>query len=768
MDMRLGLVILVVLIVGIGVVLMLPAGQEPLPGPSPGPGPGPEPGYGTLEIEPVALSGIDTEAPSLTEHYSLEGMAIDLQAPAYDLPLDTGDISNYADFSGDIELSPGALDLLSKNGFAVIDDPFRGQNEYFGSAYKKLKDAEVPVFITTDSLLHMYHIQFDESLREIEEREFYDDIWSISEALLEDAMAKYNGAQEGELKEALRRNAAYFAVGLSLLQPAEDQLCQGEEWECRYTDEYFTEQELDDYSFTMPDAVKESVDQELALIEKHEGLEPSPLFTYKEDYSQYIPRGHYTRSEKLKNYFKAMMWYGRISMLLRGKLISEEDAFMQTMQASLITAAFAEDEEVRRDWERIYSVTAFYVGYSDDLGPYEYMEAINSVFGDEFDPSSLDAEAVTKLKAELAAYRAPKIYGGTGWGGGGVCSSPPTLLANPDQLDACLEATKGFRLMGQRFIPDSYMFQGLVHAAVGNRLMPKSLDVMALLGSGRAYGLLEEMGEMDRYPSYVPQFNKLKEEFDAFDEADWNKNLYWSWLYALKPLLKEFGEGYPTFMQTEAWQEKELSTALASWTELRHDTILYAKQSYTMEATAMPPEPKPVVGYIEPVPEFYNRLLALSRMTREGLTEMDVLSDAAVRRLESLETVLQCLRDLSVKELENEELTEIDYEFIKDFDEQVDYIVGDVADKAKKTTIVADVHTDPNTGSVLEEGVGYIGYVVVAYKVPDGRILIGAGPVMTYYEFRQPMSDRLTDEKWRELLKSDPPEKPEWTSGFSA
>ena len=46
--------------------------------------------------------------------------------------------------------------------------------------------------------------------------------------------------------------------------------------------------------------------------------------------------------------------------------------------------------------------------------------------------------------------------------------------------------------------------------------------------------------------------------------------------------------------------------------------------------------------------------------------------------------------------------------------------------------------------------------------VPDGRVILGAGPVFTYYEFKQPMSDRLTDEKWRTMLRMNPPEKPAW------
>jgi len=183
-------------------------------------------------------------------------------------------------------------------------------------------------------------------------------------------------------------------------------------------------------------------------------------------------------------------------------------------------------------------------------------------------------------------------------------------------------------------------------------------------------------------------------------------------------------------------------------------------------ATALPNE-KPVVGYIEPVPEFYNRLLALTKMTDKGLDEMNVLDKSAKYRLENLEEILKKLIELSEKELKNEELKKEDYNFIKNFGEELNGVIADVPDKSKKTTIIVDVHTDQNTKQVLEEGVGYVKLMVVAYKVPDGRILIGAGPVMTYFEFKQPMKDRLTDEKWRDLLDSNPPQNPEWVSSFS-
>jgi hypothetical protein len=412
----------------------------------------------------------------------------------------------------------------------------------------------------------------------------------------------------------------------------------------------------------------------------------------------------------------------------------------------LIAGYLGADEDLRRKWDRIYMVTAFYVGVSDDLGPYEYIEALNSVFGGEFSPHDLTADKIEALKLELAKYESPKIYGGTG-----ECEIDPPFT--PEQADRCLENTKGFRLMGQRFIPDSYIFQNLVFPKVQDRFFPMGLDLMALLGSDEAKRILDEQGVTD-YPGYDTQYAMLEEAFDGFDEYEWNKNLYWAWLYTLKPLLKDYGDGYPTFMQCDVWQQKELNTALASWTALRHDTILYAKQSYTVKATAVLPPEKEVLGYVEPVPEFYNRLFALTQMTSKGLAAMDVLDDASKMRLERLEDILEKLIEISARELEGEELTADDYHFINDVGSQLDRVVSGLDERATKTTIVADVHTDTNTGQVLEEGVGYVDLIVVAYKMPDGRILAGAGPVMSHYEFKQPMRDRLTDEAWREMLEA--------------
>lgn len=711
---------------------------------------------------------------SLGEFYDPYDNPIEPNAPGYTLPLNLNDVENYAYM--DSKFSMGAVaPLLEQNGFAIIEYAFRDLNDIVGP-YEQLRKMDVPLFVTADTLLHLYHVQFDETLKDIEERELIADINDLTAALLDKALNQYEQYSD-DLQEAARRNVAYLAVA----------------------------QKLSDPNTEIPAFVADMVASELAKIDAHEGFASSDIFIYLEDYSQYVPRGHYTRSDRLKRYFKTLMWYGRMAFLLKGDenwgpmgkaLINVHNAKIQTMQAVLLATSLdtvqVDPRTGRQIWDRIYTITSFYVGLADDLTPYEYLWAVNKVFGSDFVPTDMDdPNNFFALKVELALLRSPQIYGGTGniW---------VLLPITPESLDEVLDKTKGMRFMGQRFIPDSYMFQHLVTPEVldytgdGNpipfsygttpigpqRCYPRGLDVMAILGSTRARTILVDQGDT-YYVDYWPRFNELKVRFDAFDVSDWNRNLYWSWLYALRALIDEFPEGYPNFMRTQAWDKKELNAALASWTQLRHDTILYAKQSYTPPPTSIPPT---VTGYVEPVPEFYGRLLALTRMTRKGLTNLDALSAQATERLLNFEEILARLIEIANKELTNQILSEEDYRYIMGFGKTLEGAVIGVEETGVKTTLVADVHTYSYEKLVVEEAVGYVELLIVACYIPNnsspppptpptspatgsvnGSIFLAAGPVLSYYEFKHSMSDRLTDEAWRQLLDSpDRPSRPTW------
>lgn len=766
--------------------------------------------------------------------------SVNPQVPTYSLPLNISkDISNWSKFSDQMNLSDSAKSLLSKNGFVTINNAdLFSSKEDFASFYSEIQNKNLPVFVTTDSLLHYYHVFFDTSLMRMEKDIFYDDAWQMSKKFYDDSLNIYQSSNDPLVKEAAKRNVAYLATALELLKPKPDQIVSNRNVknlvDCYADDEYcgkiykdtiqngtfstFGQKEASKYSFTSPDLVKDLVNKELQLVFDHKKWDCSPTFLYQEDYSQYVPRGHYTKAEKLKNYFKAFMWYGRMTDLIKGSadigdgqcvssgmpdgFISSNDAQIQTLQASILARKFAMDSDVQKSWKKIYAITAFYVGLSDDLGPVEYGSALQDIFGNNVDVNSLATKIANIQKTVNDKFAGPQIYSGLGNAKMVVAPKPPLTDEQINELkkqaDQLLANTKGFRMMGQRFVVDSYLFSKIVSPYSGEytgpankkpftyvvtdmgrkvRGFPRGLDIMALFGSERAQQVIKNLGDAD-YSDYQSQFDNLKKEVDAIPQDNWHQNLYWNWLYVLKALIAKFETGYPSFMQTVAWQDKELNTALASWSELRHDTILYAKQSYTMAERGGGEEEIKIVGYVEPVPLFYARLLDLTNMTKKGLTNLlsqDEWNKIGVGdAMDQFGTILSRLVDISKTELENRELTDDDYNFIKYFGGSLKSISsrllaneGNIDPDIFKPTLIADVHTDGNTKKVLEEGTGYIKPIIVAYKLPKNHILVGVGPVFSYYEFKQPMNDRLTDEKWRSMLQTNPPTDSEWIKSFS-
>jgi len=208
-------------------------------------------------------------------------------------------------------------------------------------------------------------------------------------------------------------------------------------------------------------------------------------------------------------------------------------------------------------WNNIYIPTVFFVGNADDILPQDYLTFAKQYFGSDCSEQPIENILIETTILDFIT-QADEYF------------PKPLITTN---------TPKGMRFMGQRFIPDSYILDQLVFIYV-DRLMPKSLDVLAVLGSNEAYNLLDEMGETS-LNGYVEQMVYLKNLFENYPDEQWAENLYWNWLYCLMPLLFEKGEGFPPFMQNLAWLRKDINTALGSWTELRHDTILYAKQSVT-------------------------------------------------------------------------------------------------------------------------------------------------------------------------------------------
>jgi hypothetical protein len=615
-------------------------------------------------------------------------------------------------------LSPEQRARVAENGFVVSP----GTTKEFYELYERARYDNVPVFVTSDSLLHVYHLLFDKVLRRAESTHFAPMLAGLDWAMLRTSIVQHEALAGTAWAEPARRNAAYFALAVKTLVP---------EWE-------------------VPAGLRDLVEPDLRQIEAHEGRGPSAIVPGQaEDWSQYTPRGHYTASEDLKRYLRAMMWHGRRT--LRAESADE------TRQAALMTLAYettlVNDTPAADVWSGIYEPTAFFVGRSDDHLPAQYGQALHTAYGPLADTKQLvDEDKFAAFQAEIARLPAPQI--------------------NPHD-------GKGLRFMGQRFVLDAFVFEHLVAAEVPGRPLPKALDVLAALGSDRALAHLGASGDL-ALPNYQPNMDALRKTIAAFDEGVWSQNLYWSWLHGLQPLLEPVDAGYPEFMRSDAWLDKQLTTALASWTGLKRDTILYAKQVYA-ERGGSPPAPVPPQGYVEPVPLFYARIGALTKMTLRGLSDRGLIAESDTQLLEIMLTVCDKLRVIAEKELRGEGLTEDEYEYIRYYGAEIEALTFAASDDAEyggrggaavegsdplQAAVVADVATDPGGGSVLEEGVGRVFDLYVVAPI-EGQLVLTKGGVFSHYEFKQPVSDRLTDEAWRQRLASDEvPPLASWTGSF--
>lgn len=663
-----------------------------------------------------------------------------------------GDLKNV--MNGDrFEISPEVKQKLARNGFVVLP----GYYQEFFMLYEFNRYDMIPNFVTTDAMLHNYHLFFNYLLKTVETDQLMPQLKALNQGMQKTSERLSQKMQNTAWANAARRNVAFFSVGARLLDP----------------------------QASVPASVRKEVEAELRLIDDHqEGMQISPVMSMgqkadaleslKEDYTQYIPRGHYTQSDSLKAYFKCMMWYGR--MTFRAK--NEEE----TKSAVLMTLALRDPKRLA-EWDKIYQTTNFFVGESDDLGCNQYYPLLLKVYGNDLNEIQLtkDVKKWQAFMKEASKLKGPSI------------NSVPIFDASvqPDRE----REIKGFRFMGQRYTVDADIFQRLVYREVGEnkqgerRMLPKGLDIPAAMGSSEAKSILKEMGQYE-YQNYPENMSKLENYLSGLKPAVWQKNLYWSWMNTLKPLTVEKPKGYPSFMLNQAWQQKELNTYLGSWTELKHDTILYAKQVYA-EAGGGGGEKVDDRGYVEPNPHLYARLAALTAMTREGLQSRNLLNQRDAESLQRLEKLALELKSISERELQGKSLSAEDYELIRSFGVQLEHLwMETLRDQdnnmshsdllnSNPAMLVADVATAP-PDKVLEEATGYI-HTIFAVVPVEGSLRIVKGGVYSYYEFPWPAADRLTDQKWREMLSTQwlpnedataaqkkIPELPSWTNSFRA
>ena len=648
---------------------------------------------------------------------------------AYSVKPDLSDIYNQDDIT---YLPEKAKEKLAKNLFVVMDD---SGYEFFDT-YEGNRYSQTPNFVTVDSMMHTYHVYFAYLLKKLEKEDLTDEVEDLTEIMYDRSLEQYEKLKGSEWEDAALMNVEFFAVAGTLL---------GEDVD-------------------IPKAAASNVKAELDLVESG-AVDVSPMFGDFEDYSQYKPRGYYAGDEDLEKYFRCMMWYGR-----RGFEQREEEH----MRSALLMTLAMNGEALNR-WEGIYTVTSFFAGASDDETYYELKPVVDAAYGRIDDVTEL----VGKAESFMAYYEATKDM------------EPPKINSIPVFETDEENVIPSFRFMGQRFSIDATVFQNLIYRSVGEnskgdkRMLPDALDIPAVLGSETAYEILDAQGDTG-YENYPENIKKMQDELADEEGGElWTASLYAQWLNTLRPMLTHKGEGYPSFMQSDEWNKRTIEGFLGSYTELKHDTILYSKQAMAEMGGGWDEEVDDR-GYVEPEPVVYSRFAQLAENTASGLKEYGLLAKDDKDNLNKMAEMAKMLVTISEKELRNETLTTEEYDFIRDYGGDIEHIWSDATrdddneyprSDEHPGALVADVATDPN-GSVLELGTGEVGEIYVVCPVA-GKIKVCTGAVYSFYEFEWPISDRLTDQEWRVKLGIWPetgyefnPDKsikqPEWTQSYRA
>ncbi|MEW6753777.1 MAG: DUF3160 domain-containing protein [Candidatus Latescibacterota bacterium] len=715
---------------------------------------------GTLVLTAGQATPFDLEAyrAFLESHRDMSPQNLEEMFPAGSFaataPTDYAAAAYYDSLDDHFALTPGEEELLGRHGFVVTERVRPGS---FGQGFLDVYHADLPVFVSTDAVLHALHMSYDAILMSLEE--------GLLVPRLRTALGLAHGrlAELAQLADPLPEMAPVWRdVDLYLTMPRR---LLGEEVQPVFADN------------------REAVRQVLALVVGQVPAEV-PLFgqpSRNVDFSQFTPRGHYTQSPELTRYFQAMIWLGRTELYLtppRGAFppVSEEAVRHQAAMAAFLLEVLAQSgaETIVAEIDRLL---AGLVGAQDNANVPQLRQVL--------DASGVDSPAALLEPAGYQAFRTALAESGTGEQR--ILSQ--ILLGDPLSPER-LEPAAAFLLLGQRFVVDSYVTgnvvydQILAHGEPVFRGLPATLDVLFALGNDAALPLLQP--ELEEY-RYATNLAGLRYLIDSFDADFWGGTFYAGWLDAIRSLRPPADRGaLPSFMRTAAWWQEKMNTQLAAWAQLRHDNLLYAKQSYTGGVVCSYPS-----TYVEPIPQFYGavgRLAAAAADTFAAVFQGGSYSaEYLVGYLREVASIADTLEGIARKELSGEEVDPEEELFLKTVLYDVPegcapvykgwyarlFYTGEQGLLAEDL-VVADVHTQPTdesgspVGRVLHAGTGPLNLAVVVAPCPDGTPTAFAGPVMSYYEHVTLDFDRLTDEEWALAWRQEPSFRPSFTRLYLA
>ena len=212
-----------------------------------------------------ALLGYDAEKLlDVEEVKDFEDIDIEANVKPYDVK-DSSEVYGFDPYDDPESIEKTVQEIMNSGYFKVDYDVMK---QPFG-IYENNQYLGRNSFVTTDSVVHLYHIIYLGMMEDMEQNSLKQKLMALSKNCLDNALLDYKEAK-GDEKDVLMRNAALF-------------LCAVDLFEANYDGE-------------VPSEVRALADDELKNI-KAEGNTVSNITGNDIDYSQFKVRGNYTKNE---------------------------------------------------------------------------------------------------------------------------------------------------------------------------------------------------------------------------------------------------------------------------------------------------------------------------------------------------------------------------------------------------------------------------------------------------------------------------------------
>jgi hypothetical protein len=624
---------------------------------------------------------------------------------------------NIVNFNEFEKLSPEFFEKLAQNNFVIIPE----NCPQLFNIYEQNDYNEIPGFVTSDLYLQLLHMYFSYTLRSLEKEHFTMQAERLSEQMCSASAEIAQKTADPRIKELAEFNQVFFSIPYALLSGNQTMA---------------------------PKKYKKMFDSEMENIMQTEDKQSKLL-----DYFPYMifkPRGHYTLNDTTKNYFRAMMWFQTAPFCLESPDQLKHAIFM----AYLLNIA---EKNMQGDYQSLYETISYLIGEPDNISVMDVANILRDLKINDLSKLCSN-ETTTKISAQLALLAKEKNR-----------IKPKIILTCPDKIN----------FLPQRYVFDNEILQDLVDTTENAaRAFPRGLDIWATLGNKTSEDILfNTLKDGDKWKLYRLNLERLKSKMSTF--SDWDKSIYNKWFECLKELQGKNKE-MPPFMQTRAWDVKELNTSLASWAELKHDAILYAEQPSGAEMGGGPMPPEPIIkGYVEPNEAFWTKTIEMVSLSQKLLQKHHLMTESIQKASDKINEQLSFMLKTTQKELHHESLSEEENLYIRNIGGHVDNLTLSILEPGSKASswyevktldtsvsVIADVYNRnipycPKNG-ILYEAVGPVNNIYVVVEI-DGFLYLTHGAVFSHYEFVEQDNQRLTDELWQGRISSKklPPDH-EW------